>query len=282
VTDDGVAARLGADHFYVTATTGSVDTTFRQMQWWNAQWRLKVDIANVTGGYAAVNLAGPRSREVLSRVAGGIDLSPVSFPYLAVREGVIAGIPARLLRIGFVGELGYEIHVPSQMGEALWDRLIDAGRGLGVRPVGLEAQRTLRLEKGHIIIGQDTDGMTTPSELGMDWAVGKNKPFFVGSRSLVLRNRQPGKRQLVGFTLPLAAPLPHESCVVVYRNEMAGVVTSAARSLKCGHVIGLAYVPPELAEHGQTITIRLVDRTEVSARVTALPFYDAGQARLTC
>ena len=87
---------------------------------------------------------------------------------------------------------------------------------------------------------------------------------------------------MVGFTLPLTAPVPHESCVVVHRNEMAGVVTSAARSRKCGHVIGLAYVPPELADPGMTIVIRLVDRTEVSARVTALPFYDATQARLTC
>jgi sarcosine oxidase subunit alpha len=282
VIDDGIAARLDPEHFYMTATTGAVDNTFRQMQWWNAQWRMKVDIANVTGGYAAVNVAGPRSRELLTALAPDIDLSPASFPYLAVRAGQIAGIPARMLRIGFVGELGYEIHVPHQMGEALWDRLTDAGAALGVRPVGMEAQRTLRLEKGHIIIGQDTDGMTTPTELGMEWAVGKKKPFFIGSRSLAVRSRQTPKRRMVGFGLPLDGPVPQESCIIVHEGEMAGVVTSAARSRRCDRVIGLAYVPPELSAVGQDICIRLADRTDVTAKVTALPFYDPGQERLTC
>lgn len=282
VVDDGIAARLDAEHFYITATTGAVDNTFRQMQWWNAQWRMKVDIANVTGGYAAVNIAGPRSRELLSKLAPEFDLSPGSFPYLAVREEKVAGIPARMLRIGFVGELGYEIHVPQQMGEALWDQLMAAGAALQIRPAGMEAQRMLRLEKGHIIIGQDTDGMTTPAELGMEWAVGKKKPFFVGSRSLGVRGRQKAKRRLVGFGLPLDGPVPQESCIIVHKGEMAGMVTSAARSRQCAKVIGLAYVPPELSETGQDLTIRLADRTDVTAKVTALPFYDPGHARLTC
>ena len=282
LSDDGVAARIGPEHFYITATTGAVDNTFRQMQWWNAQWRMKVDIANVTGGYAAINVVGPRSRNLLAGLAPSIDLATANFPYLAVRDGEVAGIPARLLRIGFVGELGYEIHAPSSMGEALWDRLIEAGAPLGVRPVGVEAQRTLRLEKGHVIIGQDTDGVSTPSEVGMDWAVGKNKTSFVGSRSLALRGRQSAKRRLVGFTLPLHGPIPSESCVVVQDGEMAGVVTSAARSERCGHVIGLAYVPPELTDPGREFCIRLANGRDVSATVVTLPFYDPTRARMTC
>ena len=131
VIDDGVAARLDAEHFYLTATTGAVDNTFRQMQFWNAQWRLKIDIANVSVGFAAINLAGPRSREVLSGLTTDIDLSAENFPYLAVRQGSLGGIPVRMLRIGFVGELGYEIHVPNQMAEALWDKLLAAGRASG-------------------------------------------------------------------------------------------------------------------------------------------------------
>ena len=129
---------------------------------WNAQWRLDVDVANVTAAYAGVNIAGPRSREVLAKVCHDIDLAAEAFPYMGVRLGSVAGIPARLLRVGFVGELGYEIHVPASQGEALWDALMAAGGTAGIRPFGVEAQRVLRLEKGHIIIGQDTDGLTHP------------------------------------------------------------------------------------------------------------------------
>src|SRR5688500_19988881 len=109
VTDDGVAVRFHDEHFYVTATTSGVDVVYRQMIWWNAQWRLDVDVANVTAAYAGVNVAGPRSREVLARLATDIDLSAASFPYMGVRVGRLAGIPVRILRVGFVGELGLDI-----------------------------------------------------------------------------------------------------------------------------------------------------------------------------
>src|SRR6202008_1407073 len=105
------------------------------------------------------------------------------FPYLGVREATVAGIKALLLRVGFVGELGYEIHVPASQGEALWDALMEAGREFNIRPFGVEAQRVLRLEKGHIIVSQDTDGLTNPLEADMPWALAKTKPFFVGGRS---------------------------------------------------------------------------------------------------
>src|SRR6202012_5289449 len=164
ITDDGVACRFSDEHFYVTATTSGVDAVYRQMLQWNAQWRLDVDIANVTAAYAGVNIAGPKSRQVLQRVCHDIDLSAEAFPFLGVRMGTVAGIPARLMRVGFVGELGYEIHVPASYGEALWDVLISAGGVDNIRPFGVEAQRTLRLEKGHIIVSQDTDGLTTVHE----------------------------------------------------------------------------------------------------------------------
>ena len=112
VIDDGVAARLAEDHFYVTATTGGVDRVYREMLRWNAQWRLSVDIANVTAAFSAINIAGPDSRAVLESLGCSIDLSADAFPYLGCREGDVAGIPARLMRVGFVGELGYELHVP--------------------------------------------------------------------------------------------------------------------------------------------------------------------------
>ena len=167
VVDDGVACRLHETHFYVTATTGGVDSVYRNMLKWNAQWRLKVDIANVTSAYCAINIAGPKARAVLARVAENVDLSAEAFPYMGVRGATLAGVPVRLIRVGFVGELGFEIHAPQQYGEALWDLLMAAGEASGIQPFGVEAQRGLRLEKAHIIVGQDTDAMSNPFEIQM-------------------------------------------------------------------------------------------------------------------
>ncbi len=208
VIDDGVCARFADNHFYVTATTSGVDRIYQQMLKWNAQWRLDVDIANVTAAICAVNVAGPDSRKVLEQVCSDLDLSAAGFPYLAVRQGTVAGIKARLLRVGFVGELGYEIHVPARHALKLWDALMAAGKAYDLRPFGVETQRLLRLEKGHVIISQDTDGMTHPAEIDMGWAVSRNKPFFVGRRSVDILEAQPQKRKLVGFTLPKASPQP--------------------------------------------------------------------------
>ena len=280
IVDDGVACRFGEEHFYVTATTGGADRVYREMLWHNAQWRLDVDLANVTAAWCGVNVAGPLSRRVLSGIAPDIDLSPEAFPYLAVREGRVADIPARLLRVGFVGELGYEIHVPAGFGEALWDRLMEAGDAEGIRPFGVEAQRLLRLEKGHIIVGQDTDGLTTPAEADMAWAVTRSKPFFVGGRALDVHDRNPMSRKLAGFVLSdAAAPPPEECCLVIRDGEIAGRVTSAMRSPHLGRAIGLVFLPPGDAEPGRRFEIRRPDGESVSAEVARLPFYDPDNAR---
>jgi sarcosine oxidase subunit alpha len=279
IVDDGIGARLSDQHFYLTATTGAADATLRQMLWWNAQWRLKVDITNVTSGFAAINLAGPRSREVLEQLSGDIDLSRDGFPHMHAREGRLEGVPVRVMRIGFLGELAFEIHVPSSFGEALWDRILAAGEPHAIKPVGVEAQRRLRLEKGHIIIGQDTDGQITPRAAGLGWAVAQSKTFFVGSRSLALRAKLPLKRRLIGFTQPLEAPVPPEWCLVVREREMVGIVTSAARSRACGAVVGLALVEPGLAALQSEIAIRLPGGRRVTATVAKPPFYDPKNER---
>ena len=280
IIDDGVACRLAQDHFYVTATTGGVDGVYREMLWHNAQWRLDVDIANVTAAWCGVNIAGPRARAGLESLAEGVDLSATAFPYLGVRTGQVAGIPARLLRVGFVGELGYEIHVPASCGEALWDALIEAGAAHGIRPFGVEAQRLLRLEKGHIIVGQDTDGLTTPDEADMTWAVSRRKPFFVGAKATEIQGRAPALRKLVGFVLPEtgAAP-PEECCLVIKDGEIAGRVTSAMTSPSLDRVIGLAFLPPDDAEPGTRFKIRRPNGAMVEAEVAKIPFYDPDNAR---
>jgi sarcosine oxidase subunit alpha len=280
VIDDGVACRFHERHFYVTATTGAVDQVYRQMTWWNSQWKLDVDVANVTAAYAGVNIAGPRARDVVSNLDGDIDFSAEAFPYMAVRMGRLGGIPVRVLRVGFVGELGYEIHCPSSMGEALWDILAKAGQPFGLKPFGVEAQRVLRLEKGHIIVGQDTDGLTNPAEAGMEWALAKKKPFYVGKRAVDIQIGKGIARRLVGFVLiDAAAPCPKECHLVIRGGAIAGRVTSAVRSPSLGQVVGLAYVPDDLSATGSRFEIRIDGGRMVSAEVVPTPFYDPDNKR---
>ena len=193
---------------------------------------------------------------------------------MEVRTGHVADIPARLLRVGFVGELGYEIHVPSSQGEALWDSLTQAGAHLGILPFGVEAQRLLRLEKGHIIVGQDTDGLTIPHEANMAWAIAKNKSFFIGKRAIEIMSSSGIKRELVGFTLNSRDSLPDECNLVLLHNEITGRVTSVAFSPSLNKTIGLAYVAPEQSPEGTQLDIKKSDGSLVQARVASLPFYD--------
>ncbi|XGA81245.1 2Fe-2S iron-sulfur cluster-binding protein [Halomonas sp. CH40] len=278
VIDDGVSCRLADDHFYVTATTSGVGRVFQSMLQWNAQWRLDVDIANVTSAYAAVNIAGPLSRQVLEKVCTGVDLSAEALPYLELREGHIGEAPTRIMRTGFVGELSYELHVPSRYGEYLWDLLMEAGAELNIRPFGVEAQRLLRLEKGHVIIGQDTDGMSHPGEIGMSWAVNRKKPFFVGRRAVDILESQPAKRRLVAFQLPASSAQPLEGHLVLDGADITGNVTSCEYSATLESIIGLAYASPDKSP-GSQITIRVEGGSEVNAEVVKLPFYDAQNSR---
>ncbi len=280
IVDDGVTARWADDHFYVTATSGGVDSVYRRMLWWNAQWRLDVDVANVTGAYAGINLAGPNARKVLEKLETDIDFSTEAFPYLEARRGHVAGIPVRALRIGFVGELGYEFHCPIGCGEALWDRLSEAGAPWGIRPFGVEAQRVLRLEKGHLIVGQDTDNLTHPEEVSMGWAVQRRKPFFVGFPALQEREAHKLTRRLVGFRLPADAdPLPSECHLVIDGERIVGRVTSIAPSPTLGHPIGLAFVDPDRTEPGTPFTIKGPGGTPIEAEVCPAPFYDPDNER---
>ena len=280
ITDDGIAARLHDEFFYVTATTTGVDLVYRQMLRWQAQWQLDIDILHVTSAWAAVNVAGPKSRELLAPLVDDVDLSSTAFGFSECREGHIGGVPARFMRVGFVGELGWEVHVPAHHGDALWRLLIARGEPLGVMPVGIEAQRLLRLEKGHIIVSQDSDGLSYPQELDMDWAVAGDKAFFVGQRAIQALTRRGLTRRLVGFRLAAGAALPEECSLTLRGKEIVGRVTSAAYSDAVGHIIGLAYVSPDMAEAGARFEIKLTGgRGRVSAEVVSRPFYDADNAR---
>ena len=275
IVDDGVACRMHKDHFYVTTTTSGADAVYRTMLWFNAQWRLKVNVINATAAYAAVNIAGPNARKVIEKVCDDIDFASDAFPYMGVRQGTIADVQALIMRIGFVGELGYEIHVRSSEGEALWDALFATGKEFGIMPFGIEAQRMLRLEKGHIIISQDTDGLTTPHEADMVWALAKKKPFFVGERSVRIQADRGIERKLIGFELvDPQAPTPLESQLTLRGTEIVGRLTSVGRSPTLGRIIGLGYVAPDQASEGTEFDIKVAGGRIVQGRIAKLPFYD--------
>ena len=280
VVEDGVIARLAPDRFYVTATSSGVAAFYREMQRWVAIWGLDVTLSDATGHYAALNLAGPHSRAALQPLAD-LDLSREAFPFLAAAEGTVCGVPALLLRVGFVGELGYEVHVPAWHGEHVWRTLFAAGADWQVRPFGLEAQRMLRLEKGHLIVGHDTDALTHPAEVGLEWAIGRGKPFFVGQRSLPIHAARPTLRTLAGVRWPAGyrGPLPEECNLLIHDGRIAGRITSIAPESTLGRPLGMAFVEPALATPGSRIEVRLDDGTMSAAEVAELPFYDPAGER---
>jgi sarcosine oxidase subunit alpha len=280
IVDDGVVARLAEQRFYVTTTTTASAPVYREMTRLNTLWAMDVGIVNVTGTYAAMNLAGPLAREVLGAHAD-LDLSATAFPYLGVREGALFGVPARVLRVGFVGELGFEIHVPAQFAARIWEGLMEEGAAKGIRPFGVEAQRRLRLEKGHVIIGQDTDGLTTPLDAGMDWALKMDKPYFIGQRSLRVVHKKALAKKLVGFELEegTSASIPKECHLVIHAGAIAGRVTSIVRSETLGRHVGLAFLDTALAVPGARFEIRGDGGVMAAARVVPTPFYDPAGER---
>jgi sarcosine oxidase subunit alpha len=268
IFDDGTVARLADDLFYVTTTSTGSDSVCEWFEWWNAIWGYEAEIVNVTGALAAVNLAGPAARDALAGLTDG-DVSNEAFRYLDAKELRVADVPCLALRIGFVGELGYELHCAAPVAEHLWDTLV----GLGAAPFGLEAQRILRLEKSHVIVGQDTDSESNLVSAGMPWIVKADKEDFVGKWALP---HAEVRERLVGFTMDV---LPAEGAQVVRDGRPAGRVTSARRSERVGTVIGLAWVEPERAEEGARISIRVDGRLH-DATVTLSPFYDPEGALL--
>jgi sarcosine oxidase subunit alpha len=278
IIDDGVIARLSEELFYFTTTTGGSATVFRELQRWNALWGLDCTLVNVTGHRAAFNFAGPLSREILGALTD-IDLRDEAFPYLAVRAGNVAGVAARLMRVGFVGELGYEIHVAAGRGPDVWQALFTAGAPRALRPFGVEAQRVLRLEKGHFIVGQDTDGLTDPHEANAMWAVAMKKPFFVGQRSLRILQARGPRQKLVGIEFAATTPLPKECHLIIDKGAIAGRVTSVTHSRALNKSIGLAMLSPDLAQVGRDIQIRIDNGDLLAARVAPAPFYDPKNLR---
>ena len=275
IVDDGVIAKIDDNEFIATTTTASSDNVYRQMLLWKARWQMRVTVINITSAYSAINLSGPRALAILSDL---VKEDITDLPHMGVRAvNLKSGVPALLLRTGFVGEKGYEIYLSYGYAPLLWSALLDSAQ-----PCGVEAQRLLRLEKGHIIVGQDTDAMSTPLEADMAWALGKNKEFYLGMRALDMHKKRGLKQKLSGFVINANWRDRINECDLVFNRKggIAGRVTSVAYSPAINKVIGLAYINPEDAVEGQEINIRANNSAILHATVKKPPFYDPKGERL--
>ncbi|HSI81068.1 MAG TPA: glycine cleavage T C-terminal barrel domain-containing protein, partial [Solirubrobacterales bacterium] len=273
ILDDGTICRLDDETFYVTTTSGGAGAVYEWFTWWMADWGLQVHLTDVTEALGAVNLAGPRAREIMRELTD-LDCSSDGFQYLDGKRAPVAGAPSLILRIGFVGEVGYEIHYPAAYGEHVWDAILEAGAEHGIRPFGLEPQRMLRLQKLHILVGQDTDAESTPFGAAMPWIVKLDKDEeFIGKWALERAQDRPLETALVGFTVPGGEVPVEGAAVTADGGGTLGQVTSARYSPQLEQVIGMAWVPAALAEDGASISISDADRS-LEGIVQTKPFYD--------
>ena len=202
IYDDGVVGRLAPDRFHVTTTTGGAARVMNHMEdYLQTEFpHLKVWLTSISEQWAVIAVQGPKSRDIIAPLVEGIDISDEAMPHMSVREGKICGVPTRLFRMSFTGDRGFEVNVPADYGEAVWEALWAEGQKHGACAYGTEAMHVLRAEKGYIIVGQDTDGTVTPDDAGLDWAIGKKKTDFVGIRGLTRPDLvAAGRKQLVGL-----------------------------------------------------------------------------------
>ncbi len=288
IMDDGVSARLAPDRFHLTTTTGGAARVLNMMEdYLQTEWPdLNVWLTSTTEQYAVIALQGPNARKLLEPLVEGIDLSAEAFPHMAIREGTICGIPTRLFRVSFTGELGFEINVPTTYGRAVWERLMAAGVPYDITPYGTEAMHVLRAEKGFIIVGQDTDGTVTPYDAGLDWAIGKKKPDFVGKRSLARPDIvAPGRKQLVGLLTDDPDIVLEEGAQIVADPDqpipmtMIGHVTSSYWSETLGRSIAMALVAGGHGMLGETLHIPMPGKAH-AVKVSDTIFYDTEGVRL--
>jgi sarcosine oxidase, subunit alpha len=279
ILDDGTVTRLGEGHYFITTSTGNIDFVEQWLTWWAVAKKYDVQVTNLTSGFAAVNVAGPKARDLLRKLTD-IDLSTEKFPYMASSSGLVADVPCILLRIGFVGETGWEIHFPAEYGEYFWERLLEAGKEFGIEPFGVETQRLLRLEKKHVIVGQDTDALSTPYEADMSWVIKLDKDDFVGKAALTFSKDEVPQRRLVGFAME-GDSVPHDGdqAFSADGSTLIGVVTSCRFSPAVGRAVGLALLRSDMAGDGGTFAVASKNDKKL-ARIRYAPFYDPEGKRL--
>ncbi|MDI4235578.1 sarcosine oxidase subunit alpha [Bradyrhizobium sp. Arg237L] len=288
IMDDGVVGRMSLDRFHVTTTTGGAARVLALMEdYLQTEWSdLDVWLTSTTEQWAVIAVQGPNARKVLEPLVQGIDISQQAMPHMSVQEGRICGVPTRLFRVSFTGELGFEVNVPMGYGRGVWEAICAAGREFGITPYGTETMHVLRAEKGYIIVGQETDGTVTPDDLGVAWAIGKAKKDFVGKRSLARRAMsRSDRKQLVGLlTVDPKIVLEEGAQVVADPSEpvpmtMIGHVTSSYWSAALDRSIALALVQGGRARIGSRLSVPMPSGP-LTVEVVQPIFYDPEGKRL--
>ena len=292
VMDDGVTACITDTHFLMTTTTGGAARVMGWLEKWHqTEWpELEVYMTSVTDHWATAAVVGPKSREVLAKLCSDIDLNKDAFKFMDWRDGTVAGVPARVFRISFSGELAYEINVDASYGNGVWEALMSAGAEFDITPYGTETMHVLRAEKGFIIVGQDTDGSVTPLDLDMAWAVGMKKPYsFLGKRSLArVDTARTDRKQLVGlltddpnFVLKEGAQLIN-SADIAPPVPMLGHVTSSYYSAFLGRSIAMGFVIDGIKRRDDANNNNIyayADGKAVKVKIVSPVFVDAEGAR---
>ncbi|HUR44045.1 MAG TPA: sarcosine oxidase subunit alpha family protein [Aestuariivirga sp.] len=282
LTDDGVTVRLAEDHFLMHTTSGGADRIAAWLEeWLQTEWtHYKVFVTPVTEQWAQFAIAGPRARDVLAKLSPDFDLSNETLPHMSFREGRLGFYPVRIYRISFSGELSYEVAVPANLGRGLWNEIVAAGEEFGLEPYGTEALHVLRAEKGYIVVGDETDGTTTPIDVGLEGLVSKKKADFIGKRSLEQSNlKGTDRKQLVGLlTEDPNEVLPDGAYAVKIAKdkppmEMIGQVTSTYHSPTLGRSIAMALIQNGRARMGETLRFPIEGKV-VSAKIVDPVFYD--------
>lgn len=288
IIDDGVIGRLAEDRFHVTTTTGGAAHVFATMEdFLQTEWPdLDVWVTSTTEQYAVVAIQGPLAREIIAPFVQDIDLSPDALPHMSVRTGTFSGVPCRLFRISFTGEVGFEINVPRRHGTMVWETLAAEVAKHGGVPYGTETMHVLRAEKGYIIVGQETDGTVTPDDVGMNWAIGKKKFDFVGKRGLQRPDLvAEGRKQLVGLLTKDPRVVLEEGAQITRDptppegTSAEGHVTSAYFSPAAGQSIALAMVKNGRALTGETLYVPMPGGA-ITVEVVEPVFVDKEGARV--
>ncbi len=288
VYDDGVVMRLAEDRFHITTTTSGAAHVFAVMEdYRQTEWtELKVQFTSITEQYATIAINGPQARNILEPLVSGVDLSSAAFPHMSVREGRICGVPMRLARVSFTGELGFEVNVPSDYGLSIQEAIWAEGEKRGACAYGLDALLVLRAEKGFIVVGQETDGTVTADDLGMGKMVAMSKPDFIGKRSLILPDlRREGRKQLVGLMPDDPAQAPDEGAQIVAEvspmqgTPALGHVTSSYMSPTLGRSFAMALVVDGRARMGQTLYATGMEGA-LPVKIVEPAFYDKEGQRL--
>ena len=288
VFDDGTVTRLAEDHYFITVTTANASGVMQHMEFCHqVHWpELNVQFCSVTEVWAAMAVAGPKARDVLSRVVGGIDVSSEAFPLQSVVDGMIGDAFARVFRISFSGELAYEIYTPANCGRGVWEAIMAAGAQDGISAYGTEAMTVMRTEKGHVA-GPELDGRTTADDLGLGRMMSQRKDYI--GRWLAQRSglTGTGRVQLVGLkpvkggdTFRMGAHLVTEPGEIG-PDVSQGHVTTSVYSPACDHFIGLALLKDGRSRAGERVfVVSPLHDEQVEAEVTGPVFVDPDGERM--